>query len=155
MRYEGYKNLIVSPNKLEFKFVSEGPAGKIIKVIQFSQTGYKKIYNLAFGNLRPDGSLDDQAISNNNDRNKILRTIVTAIHEFYSVYSDKFIFFCGNTPQRNRLYRMALAINLTELRNEFHIYGLIKKDGRLERVNFRTGVDYFGFMIKRKKHIFK
>ena len=32
-----------------FEFLSEGPKGKIIKVIQFQQMNLPNLYNLAFG----------------------------------------------------------------------------------------------------------
>jgi hypothetical protein len=154
MSYEGYNNLTATPDKFEFKFVSEGPAGKIVKMIQFTETENKGIYNLAFGNLGADGKLNDDVISNNRDRNKILATVATAIYEFCTHKPKALIFFCGNTPQRTRLYRMALTINLTELKKDFWIYGLIKNGEMLKKINFCKGIDYYGFLIKRKKRNF-
>lgn len=151
MNYERYENIIASPDKLEFQFVSEGPKGKIIKMIQFTQTLNEGIYNLAFGNLRADGSVDDETTNDNGDRNKILATVAGAVYEFSSHYPDQFIFFCGTTPQRTRLYRMALVINMEELKNDFWVYGVLRGIDTFERVAFRKGVDYFGFMVKRKK----
>lgn len=150
MNYEKYENIIASPDKLEFQFVSEGPKGKVTKVIQFTQTLNETIFNLAFGNLKSDGSVDDETTNDNGDRNKILATVAGAVYEFSSRYPDKFIFFCGTTPQRTRLYRMALTINIEALKNDFRIYGVLRGIDTFERVVFRKGVDYFGFMVKRK-----
>ena len=150
MRYEKYENITASSDKLEYQFTSEGPKGKIVKVIQFTQTQNIEIYNLAFGNLRNDGSVDDETTNDNKDRNKILATIAAAVYEFSSQYPDKLIFFCGTTPERTRLYRMALSVNFEELKNDFRIYGILKGMNAFEQVPFRRGVDYFGFMIKRK-----
>lgn len=151
MNYERYENIIASPDKLEFQFVSEGPKGKVTKVIQFTQTLNKNIYNLAFGNLKSDYTVDDETTNDNGDRNKILATVAGAVYEFSSQYPDKFIFFCGTTPQRTRLYRMALTINMEALKNDFQIYGVLRGIDTFERVVFHKGVDYFGFMVKRKK----
>jgi hypothetical protein len=68
--------LITEPKKLYYRFISEGPKGKIKKGIiyqQISETGL--LFNLAFGDM-VDGTdeLDDQSISNNSDRQKVLTT---------------------------------------------------------------------------------
>jgi hypothetical protein len=151
MRYDKYDNVITSSDKLEFQFESEGLKGKIKKVVQFAQTSNKGIYNLAFGNLNKDGSIDDETTNDNKDRNKILATIAATVYEFTAAYPDKIIFFCGTTAERTRLYRMALTVNLEELKKDFHIYGVLKGMDSFERISFRKGVDYFGFMVTRKK----
>lgn len=151
MRYERYENIITSTDKLEFLFTSNGPRGKIVKIIQFTPTQNDKIYNLAFGNLRSDGLIDDETANDNKDRNKILATVAAAVYEFSSCYPDKLVFFCGTTPDRTRLYRMALSINYEELKEDFWLYGILRGIGTFELVNFKPGVNYIGFMIKRKK----
>ena len=151
MRYDKYDNVIASSDKLEFQFESEGPKGRIKKVVQFVQTSNNDIYNLAFGNLNKDGSIDDETTNDNKDRNKILATVAATVYEFTAEYPDKIIFFCGTTAERTRLYRIALSVNLEELKKDFHIYGVLKGIGSFERVSFRNGVDYFGFMVTRKK----
>lgn len=151
MRYEKYDNVIASSDKLEFQFESEGPKGKIRKVVQFVQTQNEDIYNLAFGNLNKDGSIDDETTNDNKDRNKILATVAATVYEFTAKYPDKTIFFCGTTSERTRLYRMALTVNLNELKKDFRVYGVLRGIDTFERVLFQKGVDYFGFMVKRKK----
>jgi hypothetical protein len=151
MQYEKYENLSASSDKLEFGFESNGPKGSIKKVVQFTVTNHTDIYNLAFGNLNNDGSIDDETTNDNKDRNKILATVAAAIYEFTARYPDKTIFFCGSTAQRTRLYRMALSINLAELKKNFRIYGVLKGLDTFEKVPFRKEVDYYGFMIKRNK----
>ena len=151
MRHEKYDNVIASSDKLEFQFESDGPKGKIKKVVQFAQTQNKEIYNLAFGNLNNDGSIDDETTNDNKDRDKILATVAATVYEFTARYPDKTIFFCGTTSERTRLYRIALTVNQEELKKDFLIYGVLKGIDTFEKVQFRKGVDYFGFMVKRKK----
>jgi hypothetical protein len=151
MQFEKYENIIASSDKLEFQFTSEGPKGKIVKVIQFTQTQNENIYNLAFGNLGKDGSVDDETTNDNKDRNKILATVAASVYEFSSLYPDKFIFFCGTTTERTRLYRMALAINLEYLKKDFRIYGVLKGIGSFERVVFGKGLIILGLWLKEKK----
>lgn len=42
MQYEKYENVIGSSDKLEFQFTSDGPKGKIKKVVQFTKPITKK-----------------------------------------------------------------------------------------------------------------
>lgn len=150
MKYEKYDNIISSSDNLEFQFESIGPNGKIKMIVQFAETDNETIYNLAFGIYNNDGSVDDNTINNNSDRNKILATVATTVYEFTSRYPDKTVFFCGSTPHRTRLYRMAITLNLLELKKDFRIYGILKGIDTYEKVPFKKGVDYFGFIIERK-----
>lgn len=149
MQYDKYDNVFASSDKHEFQFISEGPKGKIRKVVQFVQTQNKDIFNLSFGNLKK-GFVEDDTTNDNKDRNKILATVAATVYEFTAQYPDKTIFFCGATPARTRLYRMALTLNLEELKKDFHIYGILKSENNYQKVQFHKGVEYWGFMVKRK-----
>lgn len=49
-----------------FEFTSQGPKGAIPKIVKFSETNLKDLYNLAFGDKDSDtGDLNDLSISNN------------------------------------------------------------------------------------------
>ena len=150
MHHDKYASILVSSNLLEFCFISNGPKGEIKIVVQFNITENPTIYNLAFGNLLIDGKVDDTIKNNNKDRNKVLATVVAVIYEFTSKYLDKYIFFKGSSPERTRLYRMAITNNLDELILDFNIYGVVVYDDGYILQDFKKGNDYFGFMIKRK-----
>ena len=113
------------------------------------ETNDPLVYNLAFGNLLPDGSVDDHIKNNNKDRNKILATVAAIIYEFTARCPGKLVFFTGSTPERTRLYRMALTINLEELKKDFEVYGIDATKGALTEP-FMKGKEYSGFLIKRK-----
>ena len=150
MNYEKYESLLISADSLEFKFISGGPNGEIPKVVQFMETSDPSIYNLAFGDLLQDGRVDDHVKNNNKDRNKILATVAATVYEFTARYPDKHVFFTGSTPERTRLYRMALTINLEELNEAFEIYGINVTGGTYLAEPFLKGKEYRGFLIKRK-----
>ena len=61
MKYEKYDNIEVSSDALEYQFISSGPKGAIRKIVQFKETEFPDIYNLAFGNMKDDGTIDDLA----------------------------------------------------------------------------------------------
>jgi hypothetical protein len=48
MKLKKYE-LSAGGNFIVFEFVSEGPLGAIVKLIQFTETNYDDVYNLAFG----------------------------------------------------------------------------------------------------------
>ena len=66
-----------------FEFLSEGPKGKIEKIIQFSLVNQNNLYNLAFGDRNPlTGEIDDRMVTDNGDNEKVLATVVAAVYAF-------------------------------------------------------------------------
>lgn len=151
MKQGRYENLSISDNYQEYEFTSVGPKGVILKIIQFTPTQNPLIVNLAFGNKKEDGSIDDLTRNDNKDRNKILVTVFSALTIFFQTYPDKWVFFAGSTPERTRLYRMAITLNYDELEAEFEILGVLRDRNRYLDAPFKKGTDYFGFLIKKKK----
>ncbi len=80
MKYERYTDLKISEDLMETLFISKGPKGEIEKIIQFIETGSPGLYNLSFGNLLPDGKVDDFSKTDNMDRDKILATIADVVN---------------------------------------------------------------------------
>lgn len=150
MNHEKYESISESKDSLEYEFVSMGPNGVFKKIVQFTQTINHEIYNLGFGDKLENGEIDDLVRNDNRDRNKILATIAATVYEFTSVYSDKYVFFSGSTPERTRLYRMALSKNLKELQEDFEIFGVNSSGQEYVTEIFRKGENYAGFLIKRK-----
>ena len=90
-----------------FEFVSEGPRGTIKKLIQFQETNEPNLYNLAFGDKNIEtGGINDLAISNNGDSEKVLATVVSALYAFFDKHPDSFVYATGSTKSRTRLYRI-------------------------------------------------
>lgn len=47
-----------------FEFVSEGPRGQISKLVQYTETNIRDVYNLGFGDKNvKTGEIDDKAIT--------------------------------------------------------------------------------------------
>lgn len=150
MNHDKYESISGSKDSLEFEFTSEGNKGKFQKTVQFTQTNDPSIFNLGFGDKLENGEIDDLIRNDNQDRNKILATIAAIIYEFTAIYSEKKVFFSGSTPERTRLYRMAISLNLNELKKDFDIYG-VNFDGNGYVVNSFVGnKNYDGFIVKRK-----
>lgn len=69
---------------------------------------------------------------------------------FTRLFPEKKVFFAGSTYERTRLYRMAITLNYIELVNDFEIYGVLMDRDTFVDVPFQSGIDYFGFLIKRR-----
>src|SRR5690606_15615411 len=95
----------------QYEFFSEGPKGRIRKVIQFQSienTGL--FYNLAFGDWDEQrGMINDSVKSNNGDRQKILITVAQTVFKFMEHNPNITIVAQGSTPARTRLYQMGIA----------------------------------------------
>lgn len=130
--------------------MSIGPKGAITKIVKFTARLDGAVFNLAFGNLKDGGNIDDQARDDNKDRNKILATIVTILKVFFDKYPDKWVFFRGSTPERTRLYRMAITLNLEELSTEFDIVGALTEKSTFKDGTFQKGINYYGFFVLGK-----
>lgn len=135
----------------QYEFTSTGPQGTVSKVIQFEPTLNETIVNLSFGNKRPDGSIDDLARNGNKDRNKILDAIVSALVSFFEAHPDKWVFFAGSTPQRARLYRIAITHTFKVLASGFEIMGVVNERGNYFDTPFEKGVHYPAFLVRLKK----
>lgn len=93
-----------SDTYLDFEFDSDGPKGKIRKIVRYSpqNAGGITYFNLGFGDLNQrTGKIDDLAITNNQDRDKILATIAATALEFTEHFPDVMVYATGS-PQRER-----------------------------------------------------
>jgi hypothetical protein len=129
-----------------FQFVSEGPKGAVKKLIQFQNTDEPNLYNLAFGDKLSDTEIDDLAITNNGDSEKVLSTVITALYAFFDQYPSAFVYAKGSTKARTRLYRMGIVKFYDEVIRDFYLYGQIKNEFHV----FEIGPDYNGFLVQRK-----
>lgn len=143
----------VSSNKngLRYTFYSDGPRGRILKVIQFKlyQAHPDVIFNISLGDLdESTNEIDNNVISDNGDALKILRTVAESIIRFCRRYPQCWVLIRGNTPARNRLYRMRIVDRLGEIEKRCKIYGVIGANV----VDFCKDEAYNGFLVKAVKN---
>lgn len=137
-------------NNRAYEFYSEGPKGKIKKLITFTKIPEIEpiIYNLAFGDANLDtGELNDKIVSNNQDVNLILATVANAVAEFCDHYGNHYIYAEGSTPSRTRLYQISIAGLWKQINEDFDIYGLKDTEWQQFKPN---SVNYEAFLVKRK-----
>lgn len=130
-----------------FEFISEGPKGLIQKIVQFQETNRANVYNLAFGDKDPEtGAINDLVVSNNDDSEKVLATVIAALYAFFDKYPDVFVYATGSTKARTRLYRMGITRFYEEMIQDFDLYGQVGDEFH----EFEIGKDYAGFLAQRK-----
>ncbi|MBN9385340.1 MAG: hypothetical protein J0H74_31575 [Chitinophagaceae bacterium] len=108
-----------------FVFSSVGKS-TIIKLVEFSTTKTPDLYNLGFGDLLPNGTIDDKVNSNNGDIVKVLVTIVQIIRDFSAQHPNAKIVFAGSTQERTKLYTRIIKMYYEDFCKEFKITVLIK-----------------------------
>ena len=133
-----------------YEFYSDGPKGRIEKLVLFTKVSDANppLYNLAFGDKHPEtGDLDDEIISNNQDRDKVLATVANTIVDFCNHFNNPYIYAEGSTPARTRLYQMGIAGLWEEIRADFEVFGLLGEHWYKFEPN---SVNYEAFLLKRK-----
>ena len=131
---------------LDYEFITEGPKGKIKKVVRYTQID-DFVFNLAFGDLdEVTGEINDAAVTNNDDSRKVLATVAATVYDFTNQYPGSLVVAKGVTQSRTRLYRMGITNYRKEINADFEIYGL--KDKTWEEFTERR--DYEAFLIRRK-----
>lgn len=130
-----------------FSFVSEGPQGKIPKLIKYSKMGKGRIYNLGFGDIDArSGAIDDLSRTDNQDTDIVLATVVQTVLAFTTLYPGSLIYAKGSTPARTRLYQMGIARFLEDITRDFEVFGLIGDTWE----EFERGRRYEAFIAERR-----
>ena len=131
-----------------YEFFSEGPKGRIKKIVEYTETSTQNVFNLGFGDYDEDSkSISDLSVTNNGDSLKILATVASTVYAFIEKHPNAYILATGSTNVRTRLYRMGITNNLAEIVEDFEVYGLTNKGNW---VTFEIGEDYEAFLIKKK-----
>jgi len=133
----------------EYSFFSEGPKGRIQKIVSYSylgsQDGYD-YYNLGFGDYDPVAKkVSDLKVSDNKDPDKVLTTIAATAMEFTRQFPGRRIVVEGSTPSRTRLYQMKIAKHYIMISEIFDIQGLTE-NGTL--IPFEKGKSFSAFVAE-------
>jgi len=141
-------NYFTRNNYLDYEFYSEGPKGRVKKIVLFTKMQDNPlVYNLAFGDEDPDtGVVSDLVITDNKDTKIVLATVANTINDFCDRHGDHYIFAIGSTKARTRLYQIGISSMLNEISVDFEILG--SKNGVLYA--FQKNVNYDSFLVKRK-----
>ena len=138
----------INRDQTVYEFISEGPKGKIRKVVRYSSTNLKDFYNLGFGDMNLETkTLDDKVVTDNGDSEKVLATVAATLYAFCYQNPDAWIFAQGSSPARTRLYQMGISKNWEEIKEDFIVRGLYRKVWK----DFKKDQNYDAFIVKRKQ----
>ncbi|MCF2496397.1 DUF6934 family protein [Dyadobacter chenhuakuii] len=142
-----YYQTEASEDRLEFLFDSVSEKKTIPKIITFTRYADGiDLFNLAFGDLKEDARLDDLAVSNNADMEKVMATVIQSIFLFFQENPKAVLYIEGSTMQRTRLYRIIISRELSAFQKDFDIFGRIKSESE----PFVLNRPYDGFVVKVK-----
>lgn len=143
---EKYSDIFISDDYKYYKFTSIGIRGNITKVVRYYDLDLEDYYNLGFGDQDPiTGDLDDLAISNNGDSEKVLATVAMTLFTFTNQYPKAKVYITGSTEARTRLYRIAISRHLCSIEMDFKVEGLLDSEWQL----FRKDVPYEAFLVTK------
>lgn len=148
MEWERYE-LVKDDAEFRYEFYSEGPKGRIKKVVEFQQLQgmSDNFYNLYFGDfVESTGKIDSLSVSNNKDRSKILLTVAAIVHDFMQYQPKAIILVIGSTNVRTRLYQMSISFFWQEIGSLYVVYGKSNDEWGC----FEKNVNYDGFLIFKK-----
>lgn len=147
MHLEHYEITRPGDKSTLYEFVSSGPNGDFRKAVVFTRTNLVNLYNLGFGDVKPDGrGIDDRVVTDNGDTQKVLATVANIVFDFTERFPDAMVFATGSTPARTRLYRRGITMHLTLMSDVFRIFGLADNAWH----PFEKGYEYDAFYVARK-----
>ncbi|HEV2480256.1 MAG TPA: hypothetical protein VGS79_11350 [Puia sp.] len=136
----------------QFYFHSDGPKGRIRKVVMYKYRGREDdgfhYFNVGFGDFDPrSGKINDLTVTDNKDREKILATVAATAVDFTRSMRKCKLSITGSTIARTRLYQMKIAAYYDYISELFEIEGETEKGWE----KFERGKNYLGFRFKRIK----
>ena len=132
--------------RITFGFESVSNRQIIEKIVLFSPLDETAaVFNLALCDLDENGELKDDIVSNNDDVEKVMATMIIIIELFFEANPDKKVFFEGNSPARTRLYQIVINKTFDNLPS-FLIEGIT--ENKVER--FQKNKNYTAFFVSKK-----
>lgn len=115
----------VLENGQRFEFESVSLDKTIQKLVEFRELEIPNIYNLALVDVCQNGTFDDMSVSNNQDMETIIATVIRTIQVFLTFQPTAKVLFMGSTPSRTRLYRGIINKYLAQAEQIYEIHGII------------------------------
>ena len=145
MNLQGYE-VLADDEYLNFEFLSIGKKGTIRKIVMFRSIGFN-IYNLALGDLEEStGVVNDDARTNNGDRDKVLATVAEIVVDFLEHHPGATVLAIGATPARSRLFQTGLNTIWESIKGLYVFEGYLNNEWE----DFAPAKNYEAFTIKSK-----
>ncbi len=142
-----FYNYLSDDDSLWFEFESISEKKTVKKIVVFSSfSDNPNLYNLALADVFPDGSYSDNSITNNDDMEKVMATVIQILLHFFEKHPSKKVYIEGSSAERTRLYRIIISRELPKIENVFGVYGILNNSIEL----FEKNKNYNGFVISLK-----
>ncbi|TAE09660.1 MAG: hypothetical protein EAZ95_15775 [Bacteroidetes bacterium] len=149
MNKEYYEYESVPAQDKFYTFTSVGAEGKTIEKVVAFQKMHLMLYNLALADYdRNSDSYSDDTNSNNFDLGKIFATIFRIGYSFLEENPHLSVYIEGNSPIKKRLYQRIIKNNLSELQNNYEVFGVMDTE---DIEPFVQGKEYNAFVIRKKQ----
>lgn len=143
MKQQYYKYLR-DEDCLWFEFESVSNQKTVRKIVVYTPfQDNPDVFNLALADALSDGSYSDKTVTNNEDMEKVMATVIRTMLRFFEKYPTKMVYVEGSTAERTRLYRIIISRELSEIEKIFTIYGLLGSGTEI----FKKNQNYNAFVI--------
>ena len=133
--------------ELLFDFESISETKTIKKVIAYELVDETQmIFNLSLVDKDENGKVSDMSVSNNQDMEKVLATVIQTLPIFFAEFEGSRIYFSGSTPVRTRLYRIIITKFHHDFERQYSIFGFVNQIAE----PFQQGKNYEAFLISKK-----
>ena len=139
-------NLLQNHEATLFVFFSHGNNGRVMKAVLISPYNGNR-WNLAFGDVQPDGEINDSVMTNNHDVAKVIGTVARAALLFSEKYPDRTLVIFPVDEKRKWLYNLVFRRRLMEIQTYFEVVG--KRGPAWEP--YDPELEYDAFEILRKQ----
>ncbi len=121
----------------------------IKKVVGFIATDQNPLaVELVFGDLTDDNQIDVLSVSDNDDFETVIGTLISILIDYLNQFPNKTVLFRGSTPSRTRLYRAIIAKKSADIEPLYKIFGILE-NGSVEK--FDKSHSYLWYIITVKK----
>lgn len=132
-------------NEFRYEFLSISDEKQVKKVVLFTETRFKTVYNLALLDELENGDLRDDTETKNKDLITVMATVFKIVDDFLTKNPTFFVLFLGSDEKRHRLYRMILNKELPKISKKFKVLGGFENDFSI----FEPNMDYEYYLIKK------
>ena len=107
----------ISTANIRYSFESVSEEKVIEKAVIFVETDYPNIYNLALVDVLEDRTESDITVSNNNDLETVMATVIKIIDDFLNKFPDKSVILEEVIYAEHGCTESLLAVNMRVYRN--------------------------------------
>lgn len=121
--------------------------------MEFIELKTRNYFNVGFGDIMEDGTVNDLAYSGNHDIVKVMATVISVMKDFLKENPAATLAFTGSSDDRTRFYCTILKRHYELLSTEFDITALGKNsDADYVEVEFEpdSDINYLVFFIRNK-----